>query len=195
MVLRQKSMVSLQHPSEQQQQPMASLRHSPPPTTTANSINGVPSAPNDTAKATNGDPSTFAAFYLQYHLCPQMASPTVSPIPHQNVLFLVLEVNIAFLAAPDPVPMVSLSPMYITVTISDHPLHFIVNTGSVSILRRYELWSLVCSSPILQPACPLFEVTSTSIYLDCTNVSLPVGMPTRNKKCGSLHAANRLGAR
>ena len=34
----------------------------------------------------------------------------------------------------------------------------------------------------------------TSIVMG-RNVSLLVGMTTKNKKCSSLHAANRLGAR
>ena len=39
------------------------------------------------------------------------------------------------------------------------------------------------------------NILATESHWQPDNVSLLVGMPTRNKKCGSLHGANRLGAR
>ena len=39
------------------------------------------------------------------------------------------------------------------------------------------------------------NILATELHWQPDNVSLLVGMPTRNKKCGSLHGANRLGAR
>ena len=54
---------------------------------------------------------------------------------------------------------------------------------------------MLCLSCEAPAASLMFVLTLLTMSGVQRNVSLLVGMPTKSEKCGSLHGANRLGAR